>query len=87
MLNYLGIISVGGISVATGGRPETVDAMEPAAKALGKKMAGAVIHGFSDPAQEAILADNRACFQSIVTENRDIRPEGYERWVRMGWIP
>jgi multimeric flavodoxin WrbA len=86
VLNYLGVLSVGGISVATGGKTETVDAMEPAAKALGKKLAGAVMNGFSDPAQEAILADNRSDFCSIVEENRDFRPEEYERWVRMGWI-
>jgi multimeric flavodoxin WrbA len=86
VLNYLGIISVGGISVATGGNTEPVDAVEPAAKALGNKLAGAVRNGFSDPAQEGILADNRLYFRAIVEENRDFRPEEYERWVRMGWI-
>ena len=86
VLNYLGIISVGGINVATAGKTETVDATEPAAKALGKKLAGAVMNGYSDPAQEAILTDNRSYFRAIVEENRDFRPEEYERWVRMGWI-
>jgi multimeric flavodoxin WrbA len=86
VLNYLGVISVGGISVATGGKTETADATEPPAKALGKKLAGAVMNGFSDPAQEAILADNRSYFRAIVDENRDFRPEEYERWMRMGWI-
>ena len=86
VLNYLGVISVGGISVASGGKTETVDETEPAAQALGKKLAGAVMNGFFDPAQEAILADNRAYFQTIVKENRDFRPEEYERWVQMGWI-
>ena len=86
VLNYLGVISVGGINVATAGKTETVDATEPAAKALGKKLAGAVMNGYSDPAQEAILADNRSYFRAIVEENRDFRPEEYERWVRMGWI-
>jgi hypothetical protein len=86
VLNYLGIISVGGINVATAGKTETVDATEPAAKALGKKLAGAVMNGYSDPAQEAILTDNRSYFRAIVEENRDFRPEEYKRWVRMGWI-
>ena len=86
VLNYLGVISVGGINVATAGKTETVDATEPAAKALGKKLAGAVMNGYSDPAQEAILTDNRSYFRAIVEENRDFRPEEYERWVRMGWI-
>ena len=86
VLNYLGVVSVGGISVATAGKTETVDATEPAVKALGKKLAGAVMSGFSDPAQEAILADNRSYFQAVVEENRDFRQEEYERWVRMGWI-
>ena len=86
VLNYLGIVSVGGISVAGFGKAETVDAAEPAAKALGKKLAGAVINGFSDQAQETIISDNRSCFGKIVVENRDFRPAEYERWVRMGWV-
>jgi multimeric flavodoxin WrbA len=86
VLNYLGIISVGGISVATGGKPEAVGENEKAARALGRKLADAIANGFSDPAQEAILADNRAYFRAIVEENRDLRPQEYERWVKMGWI-
>lgn len=86
VLNYLGVISVGGISVATGGKTETVYAQEVAARALGRKLADAISNGFSDPAQEAILADNRSYFRTIVEENRDFRPEEYGRWVRMGWI-
>jgi multimeric flavodoxin WrbA len=86
VLNYLGVVSVGGISTATGGRSETVEASEPAARALGKKLADAVRDGYSDPAQEAILAENRAYFKTIVEENRDLRTREYERWVTMGWI-
>jgi multimeric flavodoxin WrbA len=86
VLNYLGIISVGGISVATAGKPEAVGENEKAARALGRKLADAIANGFSDPAQEAILADNRAYFRAIVEENRDLRPQEYERWVKMGWI-
>ncbi|MGP8116136.1 MAG: flavodoxin family protein, partial [Methanoregula sp.] len=86
VLNYLGVVSVGGISTATGGRSEAVEELEPAARALGKKLADAVRDGYSDPAQEAIIAENRAYFRTIVEENRDLRTEEYERWVRMGWI-
>ena len=86
VLNYLGIISVGGISVATGGKTEAVDENEEAARALGRILSDAVANGFSDPVQEAILADNRAYFRAIVEENRDLRPQEYERWVKMGWI-
>lgn len=86
MLNYLGAVSVGGLSVAVGENPGALDAAEPAARALGKKLAEAIKNGYSDPAQDAIIADNREYFKNIVTENRDFRPEEYERWVRMGWI-
>jgi len=86
VLNYLGIVSVGGISVAVGENAGAVDAGEPAARALGKKLADACRDGYTDPAQEAILADNRAYFKSLVLENRDLRPEEYERWVKIGWI-
>jgi len=86
VLNYLGVMSVGGFSVATAGRSEAVEEAGPAARELGRKLAGAVRNGFSDPEQEAILADNRSYFRTVVEENRDFRPEEYERWVRMGWI-
>jgi hypothetical protein len=86
VLNYLGVISVGGFSVATAGRPESVEEAGPAARALGKKLTAKVMIGFSDPSQEAILADNRSYFRAIVEENCDFRPEEYDRWVQMGWI-
>jgi len=86
VLNYLAVVSVGGISIATGGNLETVDAAEPAARALGKKLAGAIANGFSDPKQEEEIAGNREFFKDLVIENRDFRTEEYERWVRLGWI-
>jgi multimeric flavodoxin WrbA len=87
VLNYLGVISVGRISVATGGESAAVDRVEWEAKALGKKLVDAITNGFSDTMQEAVIADNRSFFRAIVEENRDFRPEDYDRWVRMGWIP
>ncbi len=86
VLNYLGVLSVGGISIATGGKIETMNAVEPGAKTLGRKLADAISGGFSDPAQQAILEDNRGFFRSLVEENKDFRTEDYDRWVRMGWI-
>jgi len=86
VLNYLGVVSVGGMSVATGSDPDAPESAEKAARALGRKLALAVRDGFADPAQEAALADNRAYFRSIVEENRDLRPEGYERWKKLGLI-
>ena len=77
VLNYLGVVSVGGISIATREKAGAVDAAEPAARALGEKLAGAIRDGYADPAQEAILADNRAYFRSIVEENRDLRTGEY----------
>ena len=87
VLNYLGVIAVGGISMATGGDAEAVDAREADARALGTKLADAVKNGFSDPKQEAEIAGNRKFFRDLVIENKDFRTEDYERWVRMGWIP
>ncbi len=85
VLNYLGMLSVGGFSIATGGRDEAVEDAGPSARALGRKLAAAVSYGFSDAAQESVIADNRSCFRAIVEENRDFRIDEYERWVRMGW--
>jgi multimeric flavodoxin WrbA len=86
VLNYLGVIAVGGISVATGGNAETVDGAEALARALGKKLVDAIRNGFSDPEQEEEIAGNREFFRDIVIANRDFRTEDYERWVRLGWI-
>lgn len=87
VLNYLGVIAVGGISVATLGNVTTVDAAEVSARDLGKKLTEGIVNGFLDPKQEAEIAGNRDFFKDIVTENRDLRTDEYERWVRMGWIP
>jgi len=86
VLNYLGVISVGGIHVATCGNIEAIDGVEESARALGKKLAGAICDGFSDPKQEEEINGNRDFFRHIVIENRDFRIDEYERWVRLGWI-
>ena len=86
VLNYLGVIAVGGLSVATGGNAETIDAVEVSARALGRKLFEAIRNGFFDPTQEEEIAGNREFFKDLVIENRDFRTEEYERWVRMGWI-
>jgi multimeric flavodoxin WrbA len=86
VLNYLGVIAVGGMGVATGGNVETVDSSEINARALGKKLADAIANGFSDPKQEEEISGNREFFKDLVIENRDFRTEDYERWVRLGWI-
>jgi multimeric flavodoxin WrbA len=86
VLNYLAVISVGGLSVATGGDAEVLDARGAEARALGKKLTEAIRSGFSDPEQEAEIAGNRDFFRDIIIENRDFRPDEYERWVQMGWI-
>jgi multimeric flavodoxin WrbA len=86
VLNYLGVIAVGAISVATGGNKEAVDAKEAEARTLGRKLTDAIANGFSDPAQEEEITGNREFFKNMVIENRDLRTDEYERWVRMGWI-
>lgn len=86
VLNYLGIISVGRIAVATRGDTETVDMAEASARALGKKLAAAIRNGFSDPVQERAIAENRRYFRTLVIENRDLRPAEYAEWVRRGWM-
>nr|WP_319377449.1 flavodoxin family protein [uncultured Methanoregula sp.] len=86
VLNYLAVLSVGGISIATGGDAGAIDSREADARALGKRLVSAIRDGFSDKKQEAEIADNREFFKDLVLENRDFRPEDYERWVELGWI-
>jgi len=86
MLNYLGVVSVGRVHVVTRGKADALDPVAPSARALGKKLAGAVASGYSDPDQEAVILDNRNYFRAMIEENRDFRPDEYDRWVRLGWI-
>lgn len=86
VLNYLGIVSVGGIGIATGGDMEVVEAKASGARVLGRKLAGAMINGVSDKKQEEEIADNREFFKDMVIENQALRTDDYKRWVRMGWI-
>lgn len=86
VLNYLGVVAVGKISVAASGNPGPVDEAEDSARALGQNLAVAISTGFSDPKQEDEIAGNREFFRAMVEENRDFRPGEYERWVQMGWI-
>jgi len=86
VLNYLGVIAVGSIGIETQGETAAIDAKEPEARAIGKKLSGAILDGFSDPVQEKILAENRGYFRKIVIENRDWRTKEYEWWEKMGWL-
>ena len=87
VLNYLAVVSVGGIGIATGGDSDVVEANEAAARVLGRKLADAIAVGFCDRKQEEEIAGNREFFRDLVIENRDLRPEEYARWVALGWIP
>jgi hypothetical protein len=86
VLNYLGVLTVGGLYVATGGNADKVDACGDDVRALGRNLAGAVANGFSDPVQEEEIIGNRTFFRDLVIENKDLRTDAYERWVRQGWI-
>jgi multimeric flavodoxin WrbA len=86
VLNYLGVIAVGGLSVATSGDAGAVDGADASARALGKKLTEAIRKGFADPDQEAEIAGNRDFFRDFVIENRDFRTDEYELWVKLGWI-
>ena len=86
VLNYLGVISVGRIGIATQGDAGSIDRAEPDARTLGMKLASVIRRGFSDPKQEEEIAGNRAYFKSIVEANRDFRTAEYEEWKRKGWL-
>jgi multimeric flavodoxin WrbA len=86
VLNYLGVVSVGSIAIAAQDETGAIDIVEPDGQVLGKKLAGAIQNGYSDPAQERIIAENRGYFRTLVEENKDFRTAEYEEWVRKGWI-
>jgi multimeric flavodoxin WrbA len=86
VLNYMGILSVGGMSVATGGDPGVIDGRREEAMALGRRLCAAIENGYSDPSQQKEIAGNRDFFKDLVIENQDFRPDEYHRWIASGWI-
>lgn len=86
VLNYLGVTTIGGMSITLDDDPEALDRIESAAHDLGRRLVLAVGERPRYPDQEARMAENRKHFAHIVRANRDWRPGGYERWVREGWI-
>ncbi|NLA99501.1 MAG: flavodoxin family protein [Methanomicrobiales archaeon] len=86
VLNYLGVTTIGGMSVAPDSDPEALDRVEPAARDLGRRLALAINEQPRYPDQDARMAENRKHFAHIVRANRDWRTDGYERWLREGWI-
>jgi len=86
VFNYLGMTTVGEVSVALGDDPEALDRAEPAVRDLGQRLVHAIDERPQCPDQEAEMAENREYFADIVRANRDWRPDEYERWVRAGWI-
>jgi len=86
VLNYLGVISVGSIGIATQREVGAIGAKEPDARALGGKLTRAIRNGWSDPVQKMILAENREYFRTIVKESKEFRSKEYEEWKRRGWM-
>ncbi len=86
VLNYFGVTTVGGMSVALDDDAEALDRAEDAARELGRRLVRAIDERPQYPDQEAEMAENREYFAGIVRTNRDWRPDEYERWVRAGWI-
>ena len=86
VLNYLGMTTIGGMSVTFDDDPEALDRVEAAAHDLGRRLVLAVRDRPRYPDQETEMAKNRRYFAGIVRANRDWRMDGYERWVREGWI-
>ena len=86
VLNYLGILTLEGISVATGNDPDSAFGPEERSRNLGGMLTRAIRTREQFPAQSAVIRENRAFFARIVEQNRDWRPDEYAEWVRKGWI-
>jgi multimeric flavodoxin WrbA len=86
VLNYLGILTLEGISVAIEDDPELLYRQEKKARRLGERLAGAIRAQEKYPGQTNVIEENRSFFARIVEQNREWRPEEYNEWVRKGWI-
>jgi multimeric flavodoxin WrbA len=86
VLNYLGILAIGRISVEIGDDPESLYREKNKAWTLGEHLAGAIRTGEGYPRQMRVIEENRSFFAEIVEQNREWRPDEYQAWVRKGWI-
>jgi multimeric flavodoxin WrbA len=86
VLNYLGILTLEGISVAIGDDHESLYREESRARSLGARLEGAIRAQEQYPGQTRCIEQNRSFFAGIVEENREWRPDEYKEWVRKGWI-
>ena len=86
VLNYLGAVSVGSLSVILGERPDLPPESLQDAKLLGATLYESIRTSFHDPVQEEWIAENREFFGEIVKKNRKYRPDEYNLWVNQGWI-
>ncbi len=86
VLNYLGILTLEGISVATGNDPDSTFRAEERTRNLGGMLTSAIRTKEQFPVQSAAINKNRAFFARIVEQNRDWRPDEYTEWVRKGWL-
>jgi len=86
VLNYLGAFTIPGLHVALENDEQAIYRAEEPAEILGKELVQAIRTRMHFPDQEAFIEQNRVFFGSIVTKNREWRPESYDEWVRRGWI-
>jgi hypothetical protein len=86
VLNYLGALTIPRLHVALENDEQAVCRGKESARMFGKDLVKAIRSRMHFPDQEAFIEENRAFFSSIVTENREWRPEAYDEWVEQGPI-
>jgi multimeric flavodoxin WrbA len=86
VVNYLGAVSVGSLSVILGDRTDLPSESLQDARLLGATLYESIVTSFHDPVQEDWISENREFFGEIVKKNRKYRPDEYNLWVSQGWI-
>ncbi len=85
-LNQLGILTVGEVGVAIGGRPEALNGARTEAVHLGQTLADAIGSGRSYPEQERAIAERGAFFRQLIESRKDEWKHQYDFWMERGWV-
>ncbi len=86
ILNWLGVGVVGGVWAAHGYDSRALERGEEEAQALGRTLAEAIQGTRQFPEQEALLAQIREDFRTIVLEGKDQFPYDYYSWKERGLL-
>ncbi|MGZ7168678.1 MAG: flavodoxin family protein [Halobacteriota archaeon] len=86
MLNQLGAVTVGGVSVPLDKNVGALEEARNAALRLGQTLAEAILTNRCYPDQNHSIEENRNRLKQFIAANKESMAHTYEWWVEKGWM-